>query len=554
MAFIFAFLPLIYVTIATAQKATPSVNWNNVTGTSHKTFPTDVGILGETEYGATPFLAEKDRLNSSKPFGYYGVDLRFEPLNAKEDNATSNDIFHNLGQTSPYFPAHDLFPETHGYENVPKQCKIKQVHILHRHGSRYPASGGGASSVQSLGEKVHNASKAGKLDAKDDLAFLKHWNYSLGSEVLVHQGAQELFDSGVKHYYAYAKLLENLTDHKPVVRTTSQSRMIDSARYWALGFFGWDAPSKINLEVINEIKGQNNTLVPYFDCNNQFFLSNDLNPIWRKKYLKNALSRIQKQVKGVNLTITDIYNMQSMCAYEVVALGYSHFCGLFTKQEWEHFEYDLDLSMQANSGFMNPGSKALGIGYVTELLDRLQHNNFKGPQSEQNRTLDQNPTYFPLDQRLYADFTHDVVIQMVLTALNFTQIADYLPTTKPDPERRYRTSRITPFGARVVFEVLDCEEEGKSDNYLRVKINEALVPLDQDQGCKRRKDSLCKLHDFVKYQKTTAFKAAKYDLFCHGKNGTDFTVTGPVKGGALTHTQVQAGKKNSTSTSRAKSS
>ena len=543
----YSLIPFVCVAIVAAQEASPSINWNNVTGSSSKTFPTDVGVLGNMQYGKTPFLAQYDKVNSSKPFGYYGIEMRTLPLNHEKDNADSDDIFRNLGQTSPYRPADDLFPETREYANVPSQCKVKAVNLLMRHGARYPASGGGASSVSSLGDKVYNASKAGKLEASGDLAFLNHWNYSLGAEVLTHQGAQELFDEGVKHYYEYAALLENLTDHKPVIRTTSQSRMLDSARYWTLGFFGWDAPKKMNLEVITEIKGQNNTLAPYYDCKNQFFFSDKLNPIWRKKYLKNALSRIQKQVKGVNLTTDDVYNMQSLCAYETNALGYSHFCSLFTKEEWENFEYDVDLQFQMNSGFMNPGGKALGMGYATELLDRLSKQKFTGPQTEQNSTLDKNSTYFPLDQKLYADFTHDASIQMILTALNFTQIADYLPLTNPDPKRRYRTSRVTPFAARLAFEVLNCHGDDLKGDYLRVKMNEAVVPLDQDQGCEKRRDGLCKLDDFIHYQNKTAYKASHYDLFCQGKNGTDFVVTGPVKNGALTKEQIEAGKKNSTS-------
>ena len=548
MAAIYALLPFVCAAVASAQQASPSVDWQNTTGNTAQAFPTDVGLLGPTLYGKTPFLAQQDKVNSTKPNpGNYGIELRFLPKDADKDNATSADIYRNLGQTSPYFPADDLFPETAAYSTVPKQCTIKQVHILHRHGARYPASGGAGPSVSSLGEKIYNASKAGNLKASGELAFLNSWNFSLGAEVLTHQGTQELFDSGVKHYYQYAKLLENLTEHKPVLRTTSQSRMIDSARYWALGFFGWDAPSKSNIEVLNEIKGQNDTLVPYYDCNNSFYLSDEILPIWRQQYLNKTIPRIQNQVQGVNFTYNDVYNMQSMCAYELNALGYSNFCSLFTKQEWEDFEYDIDISFQANNGFMNPGGKANGIGWVTEFLARLTNKSFTGPQSEQNSTIDKNSTYFPLDQPLYADFTHDVVIHSILTALNMTQVGDYLPTTKPDPKRRYRASRVTPFGARLVFEVMDCDENNSTTQYIRAKLNEAVVPLNQDQGCEKRPDGLCKLNDFIKYQNDTAFKASKFDLFCFGKNGTNFTVTGPVRMGALTDAQIEAGQKNASS-------
>ncbi|WFD01578.1 hypothetical protein MOBT1_000248 [Malassezia obtusa] len=535
MAAIFALLPFVYVAVASAQSATPT-NWNNVTGTSDKVFPTDVGFLGKMAYGKTPFLAQKDKVNSSKPFGYYGVETRVLPLNHEKDNANSDDIFRNLGTTSVYHPADDLFPETHGYEVLPDQCNIKQVHILHRHGARNPTSDAHEGAPM-FGAAVWNATKAGKLKATGDLSFLNHWNYTLGAEILVHQGAQELFDSGVKHYYEYAALLENLTDHKPVIRTTSQSRMLDSARYWALGFFGWDAPQKTNLEVLTEVSDQNNTLAPYDYCtnsgNSSYALGDKLSSEWQKVYLKDAIQRLQKDLKGVKLDEKLLYGMMSICAYETVVMGYSDFCKLFTKEEFEHYEYDIDLQFMGNYGFMNPTGRAQGIGYVVELLDRMNKTKFDGPVTGQNTTLDKNSTYFPVDQKLYADFTHDDVITSVLTALNYTQIADFLPTTKPDSNRRYRSSRVTPFAARLVFEVLDCDSDDLKGKYLRTKINEAVVPMDQDQGCEKRHDGLCKFDDFFSHQKKHAYKDSKYNKVCFGKNGTDFTVTGPVRNGTI---------------------
>lgn len=36
--------------------------------------------------------------------------------------------------------------------------------------------------------------------------------------------------------------------------------------------------------------------------------------------------------------------MQDLCAYELVALGGSEFCDLFTEEEWKGFEYQNDLA------------------------------------------------------------------------------------------------------------------------------------------------------------------------------------------------------------------
>ncbi len=91
--------------------------------------------------------------------------------------------------------------------------------MLSRHGSRYPTSG---NIVHKLGEKL--AENAGNFTATDSLSFLNTWEYNLGAEILVPRGRQELFDSGVLHYYQYAQLYN--PNSKIIVRTTTQDRML----------------------------------------------------------------------------------------------------------------------------------------------------------------------------------------------------------------------------------------------------------------------------------------------------------------------------------------
>ncbi|WFD43224.1 hypothetical protein MPSI1_001881 [Malassezia psittaci] len=537
MNLIVALFPLLCAALVSASASKPALpsNYNNVTGTSSQAFPTDVGFEGNLAYSKPPLMAQTDKLNSTKSRGCFGVELRVEPLNYQKDNATSDDIYRNLGSASVYHSADDLFPETKGYAPLPDQCSLKQVHILHRHGARNPTSGD-TSGAGLFGAAVWNASQARKLQASGPLEFLNHWNYSLGAEVLVHQGAQEVFDSGVHHYYQYAKLLEHLK-HKPVLRTTSQSRMLDTARYWSLGFFGWDAASKIHLEVLTEQSGQNNSLSPDKSCtnsdNDDYAYGDLLSAEWEKVYTKKPAKRLQKYLKGIELNADLIYGMINLCAFETVVLGNSDFCPLFTKEDFENYEYDIDLQFMGNSGFMNPTGRAQGVGWVVEMLDRMNMTKYDGPISGQNTTLDYNSTYFPVDQKLYADFTHDSVITSVLTALNFKQIGEYLPATKPNPNRRYRASRVTPFAARFVLEVMDCRSDELKGHYLRAKINEAVVPLDKDQGCNPRRDGLCKLENFYQYQLKNAYKHSNYNKACFGKNGTDFSVYGPVRDGTI---------------------
>ena len=72
-----------------AAASTPSVNWKNVTGTSSEAYPTDVGMLGPTEFGAAPFVAQKDRVNSTS-IPNSAIEMRWKPKNADKDHATSD--------------------------------------------------------------------------------------------------------------------------------------------------------------------------------------------------------------------------------------------------------------------------------------------------------------------------------------------------------------------------------------------------------------------------------------------------------------------------------
>lgn len=94
--------------------------------------------------------------------------------------------------------------------------------MLSRHGSRYPTS---RSLVEKLGFKIANIS--GTYQTSGALFFLMDWKYELGAEILVPRGRQELFESGVLHYYNYAQLYN--PNSKIIVRTTTQDRMLKAS-------------------------------------------------------------------------------------------------------------------------------------------------------------------------------------------------------------------------------------------------------------------------------------------------------------------------------------
>ena len=189
---------------------------------------------------------------------------------------------------------------------LPAGANISLVNTLHRHGSRYPTSSSG---VVVFGRGVQRLVQAGNASFTGALSFLNHWSYELGAEILVPVGRQELFDSGVLHYYDYGHLYNTST--KIIARTTTQDRMLKSAEYFMAGFFGLEWTNNATLEVIIEGDGFNNSLAGYDNCNNSNSPvsagGTNASRIWENTYLKNATARFNALSKGYTWNVSDVY-------------------------------------------------------------------------------------------------------------------------------------------------------------------------------------------------------------------------------------------------------
>ena len=78
--------------------------------------------------------------------------------------------------------------------------------------------------------------------------------------------------------------------------------------------------------------------------------------------------------------------------------------------------------------------------------------------SSVNSTITNNTVQFPLQQKFYADFSHDYIILSVLTAMSFDYLNDAPSLTRypPNPKRHFILSHLTPFGGRLITEVVGC--------------------------------------------------------------------------------------------------
>ncbi|GAA5863691.1 hypothetical protein JCM8547_003694 [Rhodosporidiobolus lusitaniae] len=448
-------------------------------------FPSRIGYEGPTPTGAEAFAAA-----TSYPSNY-----DYFPLNPPPPTDEFN-MLHYLGNLAPWRTVNHGLPST---AQVPEGCTVEQVQLLHRHGARYPTTGAGTEAF------AKNVVGASGFKASGNLSFLNGWEYKLGGEILSPFGRAQLFNLGASFRVKYGHLLE--PGRKPVFRTESQDRMLKSALNFAAGFWGIPFEDQYHQLITIEWPGFNNTLAPYMICSNANRADLTRGPQkmaqWGEVYLKDALARLKPLVEGVELTVKDLFNMQLMCAYELVALGGSAFCPLFTEQEWRGFEYAHDIMFNDIFSFGQPAQAASGKGWVQEWLART----LKQPLSEFNSTTNSSyhtPEYFPLDQPLFVDATHDVIISAVITTLNFTTFSRSgpLPTTHVPDDLSFVTSSISPFAANLHSQLLSCPSsslrpEGKDARFVRWILNDGVIPLDNIPGCEANDEGMCHLDAFV---------------------------------------------------------
>lgn len=309
---------------------------------------------------------------------------------------------------------------------------------------------------------------------------------------------------------------------------------------------------------------ETNTLASYDSCfNDNNATIGDLGDLdlltYLKIYLKDATARMQKYAPaGFTFNVNDTYAMQSICAYEMGYIGQSDFCYLFTEDEWAGFEVTLDQEYFYDYAFGSPSGRAQGIGWLQEFIARLTNQYITSSNSSVNSTITSNAKQFPLGEKFYADFTHDDIIISVLTAMSFDYLNDPPSLTQypPNPNRHFILSHLTPFGGRLITEVVGCASANPTPvskhrtqyyptqygynpanathKFLRMRLNNGILPLSDIRGggCGNRTDGMCTLSGFLQSQ-AKAYAQSNYNFACFGNYTISFPNNGKDYDGAI---------------------
>lgn len=398
---------------------------------------------------------------------------------------------HTWGQYSPYFAAPSELSSS-----VPDGCKVTFVQILSRHGSRSPTSDKAQvydDLLQSLRDNV--------TDYAQGYEFIKDYTPPFVPDELTPYGENELVTAGT----SFAKRYSSLTQDKPMfIRASGSHRVIVSAEKFAQGFYS-DTTHSDDILVISEEPGSNNTLdhggCSAFEDGDGKKLGKKKQKEWMAKFVPTISDRLTKKLSGSKLDAQSVVYLMDLCPFDTItdpSAKLSPFCQIFNQDEWLSYDYYQSLEKWYVYG---PGRKLAptqGVGYVNELIARMTGQPVQD-HTTTNTTLDSSEKTFPLDRKLYADFTHDNTMMTIYGALGLFKTTQNLPTDRRLSPREldgYSSSRVVSFAARMVVEKMVCDGQG-DEELVRLLINDRVFPL---KDCNADSLGRCKLGAFVKSQ------------------------------------------------------
>jgi len=395
------------------------------------------------------------------------------------------DISHSWGQYSPFFSVPSEIDPV-----VPPGCTIVTAQMVSRHGARFPTK-----NKSDIYNKTIKRIQQSVTEYGPGFEFIKDYSYNLGAEDLTLFGERQMVHSGVKFYARYRTLASQIT---PFLRVSGSDRVIASAQNWTQGFHGakiQDTQSESEdfpfaMLIIPEETGFNNSIdhgtCPAFEGSKT---GDAAQATFLAAFAPSLTARLNKGLPGANLTNTDTISIMDLCPYNTVATTdgrLSEFCELFTLSDWHNYDYYQSLGKWYGYGRGNALGATQGVGFVNELIARMTGKPVSDHTSI-NVTLDSDPATFPLDAKLYADFTHDNSMESMFAALGlYIGTANLSNSTAAPPAQAggFSSSWTVPFAARAYVEKMACESgsgpKGTKEELIRVLVNDRVVPL---QSC-----------------------------------------------------------------------
>lgn len=359
--------------------------------------------------------------------------------------------------------------------DIPQQCEVQQVHLLSRHGERYPSLSDGRGF-----QKTYQKIKAFNGTLKGSLAFFNDYTYFVEDNDLYEKETSERNSQGLfagttdalRHGVAFrAKYGKLFNDTELPVFSSNSGRCFQTSEYFARGFLG-DEFEKYYKHVIIDEDGKMgaNSLTPRYGCASYNSSENDAKTLqYDTTYLDQLADRIEKENPGLGLKSSDVGVFFGWCAFELNVRGSLPVCDIFTNDELIHSSYSSDLGNYYGNGPGNSKAKAIGSPLLEAQMKLLKDDD--------------------AENKLWLSFTHDTDLELYYAALGLMVPEEDLPVDHVPLPSPYSQAEIVPQGARIYIEKLRCGD----DSYIRFIVNDAVVPL---KGCTNGPGFSCRFSDF----------------------------------------------------------
>ncbi|CAG8833389.1 23943_t:CDS:2, partial [Gigaspora margarita] len=257
--------------------------------------------------------------------------------------------------------------------NYPEKCELKQLHLLTRHGSRYPTF-----------NDIPSFDQLEKIFANVPVA--QKWKFPINS-----RGEKEPYFDGKQSVLRYNKFWKDVkkTRYDPECvkfQAGASSRCGASAMAFSEGLYNGDGPldtcKNQPVYIWNIPADQDNILVMFNNCkllNDTVFNNNPVYNEQNSTYANTTLSPIAERMSkdyGIYPTLNPylVPHIYDYCGYWVLHFNRTDtWCSLLSELDIKKLRYYWDMTNYYLHEYGNPLNEQIGCVYFTQLVNSVEN-------------------------------------------------------------------------------------------------------------------------------------------------------------------------------------
>ncbi|XP_075574065.1 multiple inositol polyphosphate phosphatase 1 [Pelecanus crispus] len=389
--------------------------------------------------------------------GYFGTKSRYEEVNP-----------HLLSDPLSLGPA--------GGSRLPAACAPLQLRALLRHGTRYPTAG----QIRRLAE-LHSrllrrrhrsaATGAAACPAAADLAAWQMWYEESLDGRLAPQGRRDMEHLARRLAARFPALFA--ARRRLLLASSSKHRCLQSGSAFRRGL--GPAPSLGSDEMEVEV---NDSLMRFFDHCAKFIALVEENDAAMcqvnafkegpemRKVLEKVASALCLPVEELNADLVQVAFLT--CSYELAIKNVtSPWCSLFSEEDAKVLEYLNDLKQYWKRGY----------GY--DINSRASCILFQDIFQQLDKAVAESKSSKPISSPLIVQVGHAETLQPLLALMGFFKDDEPLKANNyiRQTHRKFRSGRIVPYAANLVFVLYHCDQvkTSKEEYQVQMLLNEKLM-------------------------------------------------------------------------------